>query len=138
MLSFVTAALFAVLPADLHAARLDYAQQPPQVKPYIRYVTTSHVPPNSQASFDAALKYQVAAASRATVLDRHVPYEVAPGVFRINLQELQWDYKDWNKVLEAYPYAQNDSHAPLLAIDGAWLLYRLADPTSSDTYYRLY
>jgi hypothetical protein len=133
--SFIAAALFAVLPADLDAARADYAKRP---DPYARYLTVGHIPADQRDELVAAVKFAVPSASRETALDRQIPERVfESNVYRIQLDDLGWDWKQWNKVLEKYPYAYNNPHAPKLAIRADWLLSELADTTESDAYYRL-
>jgi hypothetical protein len=134
-MGFVLSLLVSVLPADAEAARHDYAKRPDH---YARYLAVGHLPAEKREDLVAAMQFAVPSASRETALDRQIPEHV-PGsnVYRIQLEDLGWDWKQWNKVLEKYPYAYNDPYAPQMAIRADWLVAALADTTESDAYYRL-
>lgn len=136
MASIIAACLLATLPAEADAVNRDYTQRP---DPYVRYLTLGHLPEKERATAEAAMLFVIPSASREVVIERQLPERV-PGsstVYRIDLEQLGWDWKQWNKVLEDYPYGHNDPYRPKLAVRGDWLTYVLADTTESDAYYRL-
>jgi hypothetical protein len=134
----IVAVLLAVLPADADAARRDVQRFTPEDAAYQRYLSTGHIPAGQRNAHVAALQFAVPSASRETLLDRQIPQRVGTSnVYRIDMRDLGWDWRDLNKILERYPYAYNDPHRPLLTLRADWLVYELADTTESDAYYRL-
>lgn len=133
--SLIAAALLAVLPTDAAAAARDYAKRP---DPHARYLAVGHVPEPQRGKLVAAMMFAIPSASRETLLDRQIPEPIlGANVYRIQLDYLGWDWKQWNEVFKDYPYADNDPRYPLLTVRGDWLVHRLADTTESDAYYRL-
>jgi hypothetical protein len=132
----IIAAALTAAPSDVDAARTDYRAHGSD--PALRYLTLGAVPKGKQGQWAAVLAYQVPAASRAELLDRQIPQPVPRSTaYRIDLESLQWDWRDWNAVLAKYPYAYNDPYRPLLTVRGDWLVKQLADTRDSDAYYRL-
>jgi hypothetical protein len=131
----IIAALCTMPLSEADAAWADRRAQPLQDQPYTYYLTTSALPEATRETWVNAAKFAVPSASRALVLDHQIPYHV-PGtnLYRINLQSLQWGAKDWDKVLEKYPYSQF-KHPLIVRMD--WLVYVLADTRDFDAYYRL-
>jgi hypothetical protein len=112
----------------------DYAKR----DPFVRYLTLEHVDPAYRANWINAIRFAIPSASRARELDHQIPRQLLGTLsFYIDLKHLGWDPIDLNKVLEKYPYADNDPNKPILTIRGDWLLHELADARNSDTLYRL-
>lgn len=121
---------------DIKLMNADYQRKGSDVN--VRYLSLSPVPDKVLNKWVSVLRYQVPAASRAQLLDRQIPRNVVGSrVFSINLASLKWDYTDWNKVLERYPYDTNDPKNPLLVIRADWLIHELADTRDSRAYYLL-
>lgn len=119
------------------AALADYAAQPVADQPYLRYLSAQHTPQREHEWWGQALAFAVPSASRAVVLDHQIPVEVAPALWRINLKSLDWDWRDFNTVLERYPYEENNPDRPLLVVRADWLVFELSDTTESQAYYLL-
>jgi len=128
----MTVAVLAASPADIEAARADYAASVAQGQEP-RYLALSSTDP----SLIAATMFMVPASSRSTVLDDMVPRRM-PGtnLLRIDLRALQWDVKSWMAVA-GYPNNPTVSHENPLIVDSSWLLNELADGTQSAAYFRL-
>ena len=132
VLGAIAAVLVAVSPADLDAARADYAssraigQEP-------RYLALHATDP----SLVAATMFMVPACSRATVLDGMVPQRM-PGtkLLRVDLRELGWSVKSWQKVC-GYPNNPTTAQENPLIVDAGFLLNELADGTQSAAYFEL-
>lgn len=109
----------------------DYLKQPVEQRANIFYLD---LPKNSKNDWAAALALIVPSTSRALVLNRQLPQQVTPTVYRINLGDLLWKVEDFEKVLEKYPY-----HRPKggRRIRGDWLLSELSDSAESTAYYDL-
>lgn len=135
---FTTIALLAlcITPADLDAAaRADRAQFPVETHGYYYYASTAHLLGESRAKCEAALAFTVASTSRQQIVEKCVPPKVADGLYRLDLQELKWDWRQWHKVVEHYPYGPPGKLSLVIRAD--WLVVQLGDTTESDGYYRL-
>lgn len=137
----------AAVPADLDAAaRADRAQFPRQTWGYYYYLTTATAPEERQEELAAAMGIVVCSTSSAVVIERHKPAQVAEGLYRIDLRELEWDWRDWHTVLKRYPYYDargqgsgvrgREIKLPLV-VRGDWLVVELTDNFASDAGYRL-
>lgn len=132
VLGAIAAVLIAVSPADLAHARADYAasrtfgQEP-------RYLALHATEPD----LIAATMFMVPACSRATVLDGAIPQRL-PGtkLLRIDLRELQWSVKSWEKVC-GFPNNPTTAQQNPLVVDAGFLLNELADGTQSAAYFTL-
>lgn len=85
-------------------------------------------------NWEAATNLAVASTSREPNLNRQLPAMVSDRVYRIDLRSLGWDYYDWLKVVEKYPYSEQKN--PLF-IRSDWLVKQLSDQSENDSYLRL-
>jgi hypothetical protein len=70
------------------------------------------------------------------VIERHLPQRVGESdLYRFDLRQLEWDWRDWHVVLSRYPYSP-DRKLPLV-VRADWLTVELTDAFASDSYYRL-
>ena len=134
MLPTLCLLLLTVSPADLQAAREDRAQFPVVEHGYCYYLSTSHLTGEERAKTEAALAFTVAWSSSQPLVEKCVPTPVADGLYRIRLDDLKWDWRQWHQVLATYPY---DHKHPPLVVRADWLILQLADDTESDAHYRL-
>jgi hypothetical protein len=134
--SLLLVAAICTLPfEERHAAWADCVAQPVADQPYTRYLTLSAIPLGQRPLWSQAMKFAVPSASKELILDHQIPYRVeGTNLYRINLKRLGWSGKDWDKVIEKYPYS--DQKYPLI-VRADWLVYQLADTRDSDAYYRL-
>lgn len=123
-------------PETRAAANADRQQFPSTDWPYLYYLTTDALGDVRQLAAGRTAAFTLSSFSRAVVLEQHVPIQVAPGLYRIDLRGLQWSYSDWTAVLEAYPYAPESRPLPLI-VRADWLVVRLSDNFESDSGYRL-
>lgn len=133
---FVLTLALGILPADLAAAKADRAEVPLSEWGYCFYLSTSHLVGEERAKCEAALPFVVASCSRQTIVERCTPVPVAEGLYRIRLDDLGWDWRQWGHVVAAYPYATTPGKLQLV-YRADWLIVTLADTTHSDAYYRL-
>jgi hypothetical protein len=118
----------------------DRSRYPHADWPYLRWLTVDHLAGEQAEDCAVALRLMVCSSSLQPIIERCVPAEIAPGVYRIDLRDLHWSIEDWRKVVASYPYshAKTASGIPDPAIvRGDWLLLQLADASKSDAYYRL-
>ena len=132
MHTILAALVLATVPVTVDAAaRADYAKQGTEAV-YTRYIWL----PSEKADLPAhgaALAFTICSTSRDRNLDRQLPVEIAPGLYRINLSYLQWSGKAWDKALAKYPYGVPNS----LIVRGDWLALQLSDGVESSAYYDL-
>lgn len=123
--------------SDGVAALEDRLSFPPAVQPYLYYVsTTSALDGVERRRQEQALKLIVPHLSRQLVLERCLPVQIGPALWRLNLSELQWSLDNWRHVIASYPYHQAGSRHPLV-VRADWLLLTVTDASVSDAYYRL-
>lgn len=103
---------------------------------YLYYLSSDHQPPAKQLTTGRVAAFVIASFSKALVLEHHLPVEVAPGLWRIDLRGLEWRWQDWHKVLERYPYAPHKKPAPLI-VRADWLTVELGDNFDSQSGYLL-
>ena len=104
---------------------------------YLYYVTTATADSDeARLSQDRALKLIVPSVSRQPILERCLPAQVTPTLYRLDLRELQWDVNAWHKAVGygKYPYSSVD--LPLV-IRADWLLVMLTDQHEHAAYYDL-
>jgi hypothetical protein len=122
---------------DTDAAFLDRAKFPPELQNQLRYVSTeSAITELERTHLEIALKLIIPSSSRQDNLDLCTPVRVSETLWRIDLVGLQWDEKDWLRLVAKYPYHPTGYLNPL-RVDAKWLLVQLTDQTESDTYLRL-
>lgn len=136
MLATLLTLALGILPADLAAARDDRAQFAQAEWGLCFYLSTSHLAGESRAKCEAALPFVVASCSRQPIVERCTPTQVADGLYRIRLDDLSWDWRQWHQVVAGYPYATTPGKLQLV-YRADWLITTLADTTHSDAYYRL-
>lgn len=106
----------------------------------IYYLTTHAYPdPQQQSDLRHAVSFAVASASAQDVIEYCTPQPIGTNEYLsvIQLQLLLWDYKQFCKVLEKYPYKHYEGSSHPLVIRADWLMAQLLDPTKSDALYRL-
>jgi hypothetical protein len=70
------------------------------------------------------------------VVERQLPLRIGESdLYRIDLRQLEWDWRDWRKVLARDPYSPGQTLPLVVRAD--WLLAELTDAFASDSYYRL-
>jgi hypothetical protein len=110
---------------------------------YIYYASTSAYPEDLRDEATAALRLVVAVSSRQQIAELSIPVQLSPTLHRIDLQQLEWDWREWHRVLAGYPYAVGATVSPVtgkplpLVVDAGWLIVQLSDTTVSDAHYRL-
>lgn len=134
----ILAVVLSTLPADAtRAAVADYARvgvERGEKTPNVRYAWLPATDAQERDAFGVALRFAATSSSRAPNLDRHLPAEVAPGLWRIDLDELRWALGEWLAVVAEHPYTHAKNP---LVVRGDWLVRQLADETVSDAYPRL-
>lgn len=126
----------AASPTETDAALLDRAQLPKDRWGYVYYLSTSHVSGEQQVKTEATLAFVLASSSQQQIIEKCIPYKVQDGLFRIELDNLKWDWRQWHKVLAKYPYNRRPDQLPLV-IRADWLVLQLVDTTQSNAYYLL-
>lgn len=143
------AAIFALLsivaqPAsssDAALALADRATFPVERQPYLYYCTTEPVDPAWRDECETALRLVVPSLSRQPVLERCLPVQVGPTLWRLDLLDLGWPLATWADVIAEYPYrlgtVDHAGRRNSLLLRADWLLIELTDAHQSDAYYRL-
>lgn len=126
----------AVPVSAVQAAEADYAAHLAVGEP-TRYVSQYETEPTARPVHRAVTSFQVAVASRASLLEDQIP-EQLPGtqLYRIRLNGLQWNEEDVATVFARSPYVRPGNKNPLI-VRADWLIQELHDGTKSDSYYRL-
>jgi hypothetical protein len=119
---------------DAQLAELDRQQFPAEYWPNIYYVTTAPLDEADRDELAIALNLMIPSSSRQTILERCLPFQVGPTLYRLDLANLQWDPHTWQKIVSHHPYSLSENP---LTIRGDWLLLQLADSQESDAYYQL-
>lgn len=126
-----------VIAQDTAAALADRATFPPELHPHLFYVSTAGALNATERTMqEVALKLIVPSLSRQPVLERCLPQQVGPTLWRLNLAELGWSVGDWHTIIAAYPYHPTGYKIPLV-VQAHWLLPTITDSSQSDAYYRL-
>jgi hypothetical protein len=120
---------------DGAAALADRATFPVERQPFIYYVTTATCDPDNRLSQERALRLVVPSMSRQPILERCLPVQVGPTLWRLDIAELGWRLEDWYLVTDRYPYNPAGGRALVLRSD--WLVTMLTDQQEFDVYYRL-
>lgn len=130
--TMLAACLLAVSPADVSAARSDYAASVAQGQEP-RYLALASPDPN----LIAATQFMVCVSSKAQVLDGVVPQRM-PGtmLLRLDLQNCNWSVASWKKVAGFQNNPTTRYEDPLI-VDANWFLNELADGTESQAYLNL-
>lgn len=127
---------------ETQAALSDRAQLPRADWGFTYYVNTASVERGDQAQLGGVLAFVCASSSRQDIIERCTPEQVTPTLWRIDLRNMKWDWRQWWHVLNSYPYrtgkgAYRAGYPPPLVIRADWLCVALADTSQSDAYYRL-
>jgi hypothetical protein len=133
MIAFVAATLFAVLPAEVSQASVDRARLPASEAGYVIYFSTSHLEGEQRAKCEAAMAFTVASASRQQIVERCTPERIGDTLYRLDLRDAGWDWRQWFHVAKGYPYYGGKAYV----YRADWLVVQLGDTTQSDAYYRL-
>lgn len=133
----VLAAVAATAQTDEAAASLDRSQFPPAVQPFIYHFRTAHIDnPTDRKNLAVALKLVIPSMSTEPVLDRCLPVQVTPTLFRMNLLDLRWDYHAWRRLVKRHPYRYTKDGNPGI-VRADWLLLNLTDAHENPAYYEL-
>jgi hypothetical protein len=135
-------AIAGTLATDESAALADRQQFPPDQHWRYYYVSTASGHPDlpkdlsEQARQATALKLAIPSVSRQVVLEKCVPVQVGPTLYRMDLADLQWDAFAWQKFIKNYPYSKFEN--PIL-LRADWLCTHLMDANEQGTpaYYEL-
>lgn len=133
MVATFAALVLAVLPSEVDAARADRAQLGGPAGNYV-YASVSHLEGEQRVKVVASLAERVAATSRQQVIERCVPVQVSETLYRLDLAQLQWDWRQFFAVVESYPNFYGRDH---YVYHADWLVVQIGDTTVSDAYYRL-
>lgn len=126
-----------VVAQDTAAAMADRATFPVELQPHLYYVSTAGaLNATERTCQEVALKLIVPSLSRQPVLERCLPVQVGPTLWRLNLAELGWSIENWQQIIAAYPYHPTGYKIPLV-VQAHWLLPTITDASQSDAYYRL-
>lgn len=113
-----------------HADRLKYESE----YDYLYYVTTRNLPREQRERMARILAFTCASLSSSTLLDRQIPVEVEPTLYRINTRDLGWE-KVLPKALKAnYPYQFEQGKNPLV-FRADWFVQFAMDQTKSKELY---
>jgi hypothetical protein len=122
---------------DTAAAMADRATFPVELQPHLYYVSTAGaLNATERTCQEVALKLIVPSLSRQPVLERRMPVQVGPTLWRLNLAELGWSIANWQKIIADYPYHPTGYKIPLV-VQASWFLPTATDASQSDAYYRL-
>lgn len=136
-LAIIAVALIAAAAAaqDGAAAMADRLTFPPAEQWRYYYVTTATAATDVERTCqETALKLIVPSLSRQPILERCLPVQIGPTLWRLNLEDLRWSLRDWKSIIARYPY--HASRHPL-TVRADWLLLEITDASQSDAYYRL-
>lgn len=133
MFSTVALLLLCVTPAEVQAVSLDRAQQVGVEPGYLVYFSTSHLEGEQREAVAAALKHRVAATSPQQILEKCVPQQIGDTLYRLNLKEAQWDYRQFFHAVAKHPYYGSKQYI----YHADWFVAQISDTTKSDAYYRL-
>lgn len=132
-------ALLAMAAAPVHpgaAAEADRLAYPASEWGYVYYLSTAHLEGELRGKTETALRFRVAGTSQQQIAEKCQPVEVAEGLWRLDLRELKWDWRQWHIVAKRHPY-QAEPGTVALVLRADWLLLQITDTTESDAYYRL-
>lgn len=121
----------------LEAAFEDYQQFPPEVRQHLVYLTTIALPHELAEQGEIALRLALPSLSRTVVLERQLPQEVVPKLFRIDLRHLDWEGVLPGLLLEHYPYRRDIEKRPLVVRADWFVQYFLDQKRSGDAYFKL-
>lgn len=122
---------------DETAAIADQQQFPVETRWRYYYITTAAGHPTfDQARQATAMKFVIPSCSRQVNLDKCVPTQVGPTLYRIDLANLQWDHAAWLRFVKDYPYSRHEN--PIM-VRADWLCVHLMDANeqASPAYYEL-
>lgn len=136
MYATIALLLLAVSPIDYDAAIADRAQFPVSEHGYLYYLSTSHLEGEQQSKCNAILAYVVASSSSQQVIEKATPVQLQNGLHRVDLRDLQWNWRAWIKLVNRYPYNDRPGTLPLV-IRADWLITQLADTSQGTDLYSL-
>ncbi|HEV3385612.1 MAG TPA: NPCBM/NEW2 domain-containing protein [Gemmata sp.] len=93
----------------MEAIRTDLDNAGERDRPYFRYFTICHLY-NAGWSEDELSGYRIAISKLVNSLSwgkrvvKPVPVDAAGTILRIDLRDVKWSAKTWNRILDAYPY----------------------------------
>jgi hypothetical protein len=120
-----TVALVSSVKTDEAAALADRQKFPSTDWWRYYYITTSTGHPDfEQLHQSVALRLVIPSCSRQPVLEKCLPVQVGPTLYRIDLQDLMWSHTAWRKFIANYPYSR---HKNPLMIRADWLCVHLTD-----------
>lgn len=126
-----------VFAQDGAAAMQDRLAQPLELQPFLYYVSTATALNETERTCqEVALKLIVPSLSRQPVLERCLPQQVGPTLWRLNLADLGWSIDNWRLIIARYPYHPQGNRHPLV-VRADWMLATITDASQSDAYYRL-
>ena len=89
--------------SHVELAARDLAGVRPDRRPFVRYLSAYHqINPKNLASLDQILRFWVNSLSRDPELI--APTRVAPGLWRVDLEDYQWSVSTWEKLAQEEPY----------------------------------
>jgi hypothetical protein len=122
-------------PDTWRIAKADRTQFPQKEWGFYYYICADFLPPEQQVTLGKVTAFTISSHSQAVVLENHLPVEVRPGLWRIDLRSLGWRWQDWLVVLKNYPYSPVRN--PSLIVRADWLTVTLGDHFESDAGYLL-
>jgi hypothetical protein len=123
-------------PWESQLAQKDRQNFPAAEWGYLYYLSTAAAPAELREPLARTAAFVVASASRAVVVERQLPVRVGESdLYRIDLRQLEWSWRDWQTVLARYPYSPGQKLPLVVRAD--WLVVELTDAFASDSYYRL-
>lgn len=127
----------AAMAEDTAAAMADRATFPVELQPQLFYVSTAGaLDAHERSQQEVALRLIIPSLSRQPVLERCLPQQVGPTLWRLNLAELGWSVAAYHRTIAAYPYHPRGYKIPLV-VQAPWLLQRITDASQSPAYYEL-
>jgi hypothetical protein len=120
---------------DAALATLDRGQFTAADLPYLYYITAEHLPVADRPLVETALRLVIPSmAPKQQILERCLPKQVGPTLWRIDLRELHWDWHAWARLIARNPYHAEHNYF-LQRAD--WLLLNLTDAHESQAYYEI-
>lgn len=105
--------------------------------PYTCYLTTDNLPEESRERVARILAFSVCSMTRVTTLENQLPYEVRPGLYRINLLNLGW-YETLPQILvDSYPYGSRPHYWPLVIRADWFIQFCMDQEEGGDAYLQL-
>jgi hypothetical protein len=133
MHALILLTLLAVTPGEIQAVTADRARQAGEFPGNLVYFSTSHLDGEQRVAVGNTLKSRIAATSRQQIIEKCTPVQISETLYRVNLTNLDWDYRLFFPVVAKHPYYGSKYYI----YHADWFVTQISDTTKSDAYYRL-